>query len=90
MCIVYWYDKMELNILFILRSFLFYLFLFIHFIIVLAHLFCTTLYRKILKIKFQIGMCTRVAVSSVIDGGLKLVEVEVEESRVCIGQDKCI
>jgi len=31
------------------------------------------------KIKFKIGMRTKVAVSSVIDGGRKLVEEEVEE-----------
>ena len=33
---------------------------------------------SVLKIKFKIGMRTKVAVSSVIDGGRKLVEVEVE------------
>jgi hypothetical protein len=33
---------------------------------------------SVLKIKFKIGMRTKVAVSSVIDGGRKLVEVEVQ------------
>ena len=37
----------------------------------------STLLFSVLKIKFKIGMCTKVAVSSVIDGGRKLVEVEV-------------
>ena len=40
----------------------------------LAHLFCTALYCLVLKIKLKIGTRTKVAVSSVIDEGRKLVE----------------
>jgi hypothetical protein len=39
----------------------------------------STLLFSVLTIKFKIGMRTKVAVSSVIDGGHKLEEVEVEE-----------
>jgi len=49
------------------------------------------------KIKFKIGMRTKVAVSSVIDGGRKLVEVEVEVEEtfktdvvVLIGNIMCL
>jgi hypothetical protein len=42
----------------------------------------STLLFSDLKIKFKIGMRTKEAVSSVIDGGRKLVEVEVEDDSV--------